>query len=102
MPTRNARLDHDFIARLDPRYELADFPHDAGHIATEYVREGNLDPRQTVANKNVEMIQRARLHLDEDFVRTNLRLGHVRVLEHFWSTVLSEDRGFHFAACSRA
>src|SRR6185369_4250937 len=61
MPARNAGLDHHFVARFDPRHELANFPHDASYIATENVRERNLDPRQTVANKNVEMIQRARL-----------------------------------------
>src|SRR6185503_1561493 len=102
MPARHTRLDHHFIASLHPRYKLSDFSHDSGHIVSQNMRERNLNPRHTVANKNVEVVQRARFDFNQHFVRTDPRLGHVRVLEHFRSAMLSEDRGFHFVACSRA
>ena len=102
MSTRNARLDHHFVTWLYPLNELASFSHDAGNIASQNVRQRNLDARHAIANKNIEMIERASSNFHEHFIRAHSWLRHIGVLEHFRSTVLSENRGFHFAACSRA
>src|SRR5687768_7281365 len=102
MPTRNAGLDHHLIACFYPRNEITHFSHDASDIASENVWQRNLNTWQSIANKDVKMVQRARLHFHEYFIGTNLRLGNIGVLEHFRPTVLLEYRGFHFAACSRA
>src|SRR5687768_3425583 len=110
MTAGNARMEHYFIARLGPRYEFTDLAHHAGDVAAGNVRQRDLDTRQSATHEDVEMIERARFYLDEYFVRTNLRVGYVRVLQHLGTAVLSKYRGLHedcsvtslSAACSRA
>ena len=68
----------------------------------ENVRQRNLDSRHSVANKNVEMIQRTRFHLDQHFIRANRRLGYVRVLEHFRPAMLFEDSSAFISRLVRA
>ena len=59
MPARDARLQHYFIAGMDPGNQLANFAHHAGNVVAENVRQRNLDSRQTAARPDVEMIQSA-------------------------------------------
>ena len=77
MTTSDAGLDHYFLACFRPRDEVADFAHNAGHVAPKNVRQRNFDSRQTVTHPHIEMIQRARAHLDQNFIRFDLRAGNV-------------------------
>jgi hypothetical protein len=103
-------MDHHLIAGLGPRYEFTRLAHNAGNVVAENVRQRDLDARHSAAHEDVEMIQRARFYLDEYFVRANVRVRDVRILEHLRTAVLSKNRGLHedcsvtslSAACSRA
>src|SRR5262249_11540197 len=93
--TRDSRMQHHFITSFYPRNEFAHFANDACNVAAEYVRQRNIDTRQSTAHKNIEMIQCTGFNFDENLIGTQLRLRDVCVLKHVRSAVLSEGDGFH-------
>ena len=89
------RRDEDFLADLDA-FDLAADPFDLpGDVATGNMRQGNLVARYPLPNPDIQMVQRAGLDADEHFVRLDLRLGPVLVLQLLRPAVFVEDNGFH-------
>ena len=54
-----------------------------------------VDSRQSLPHKNIEVIQSARSSTDQDLIFTRLGIGHVFVGENFGSTELMNADGFH-------
>ena len=91
-------MQHDFIIGFDPSDQLANFADHAGDIVPENMGQRNLDSRQTIAHPNVEMIQRAGAHFDQNFVCFDLGIGDFSDLQNLRPAVLFENDGFH--SCS--
>ncbi len=91
----NAGLEENFFAGSDAGDDFADGGDFAGDVAAVYMRHGDLNARDAVANKKVEMIEGAGADADEDFVGARTRVGRVGVLEDFRAAVLREDDCFH-------
>jgi hypothetical protein len=74
MTARDSGLDHDFITRLRPRHQIANFTDHACDVVAEDVWQRNLDPGQTITHPHVKMIQGTGSHLDQDFICLDLRI----------------------------
>ena len=88
MATRDAGLDHHFVAGFGPCHQVPNFAHHARYITPKNVRQRNFDSRQTVPHPHIEMIQRAGAHLDENFIGFDLRIRDFANLENFRPAVL--------------
>ena len=95
MSATHARLQQNLFARTHPVNQLAPLAHDACHVVTKNVRKPYFDAGQALTYPNVQMIERARAHLDQNLVRAYARLRALLVAEHFGPSVLVEDDGFH-------
>src|SRR5258706_6320664 len=102
MTARDSRLDHYFVARFYPGDQLADLTHHAGDIVAENMRQRDFNSRQAAAHPDVEMIQRAGAHLDQDFVGFELRIGNLGKLENLGSAVFFENDCFHVSTITGA
>jgi hypothetical protein len=94
----NHRCEHNFLTHAstrDFRADLCDFSSDvaAGNM---WKRDGNI--RQSAADPQIEMIQSAGAHADENFIGAGLGLGDVDVLQNFGSTMLAEEDSLHDAS----
>src|SRR5206468_1410331 len=97
--TRNAGLNHHLIARLYPRNKFAYFANRPSDVIAEYVRQGNLNARQSIPYEDVEMVQRRGFDFNKNFIRANFWTGNINVFEYFRSTMISENGGFHVGDC---
>src|SRR3989454_2649211 len=67
---RDAGVHDDAVARLDVRHIGADLRDVAGGVAAEDVGERQLERRDAVADREVQMVQRGRVHPHDDLIRT--------------------------------
>lgn len=89
--------ENDFLADMDRVYLGADFGDFAGDIAARDMRERNRDARQTSADPEVEMIQRAGVDAHKDVVGAQVGFVDVGVVEDGRVAVLVEEDGFHMS-----
>lgn len=82
---------------MDRVYLGADFGDFAGDIAARDMRERNRDARQTSADPEVEMIQRAGVDAHKDVVGAQVGFVDVGVVEDGRVAVLVEEDGFHMS-----
>src|SRR5215831_4302140 len=67
---------------------LSHLGNHAGNVAAVDVRQ--LDARQSLADKQVQVVQRTSLYPNQDLVFPGTRIGNVFVLEDFWTAELVE------------
>jgi hypothetical protein len=90
-----AGSEDDFLADVDGMDFGTDFSDYASGIAARNMRERDGNTGQTATNPEVEMVERASVDADEDFVVTKMRLGDIGVVENSGGPVVIEDDGFH-------
>src|SRR5687768_9245751 len=95
MSTGNSRLQQNLCSRLNPGNELTNLFHYSGNITAENMWQRNLDAGQTSAHKQIQMVERAGLHLDQHLISSNDRLVDVRIFEDVTTPVLPEQHCFH-------
>jgi len=76
---RNPRIHDDTVANLDVRDIGADLGDVARRVATEDVRERQLEGRDSCADGQIEMVQRRRVNADDYLVRSRDRIRMVPV-----------------------
>jgi hypothetical protein len=62
--------------------------------------QGDLDAGQTTTDKQIQVVECARLDLYQHFIGTHNRLGDVCILEDFRTAVLPEQHCFHDWDCN--
>ena len=87
--------EDNFLTDVNVMNVVADFHHFTGDVAARNVRKRNGIVRKPVADPKVQMVQRTRVHADQNFVWMNMRLVDIRVVQHTWITMLVKDNGFH-------
>jgi hypothetical protein len=93
--TSDAGCENDLLADVnggDFRADLGDF---AGHVATGNVRKRDGYTGKAAANPEVEMIEGASAHANQDFIVAESRFGDVGVMKDRRITVFIDDDGFH-------
>jgi hypothetical protein len=90
--------DQHALSGLEVGDVLADLHDFTGHVASEDVRQVN--SRQSFAHPEVEVVQGACPHADEDLIFTRLGIGDIFVGEDFGSTELMNANGLHDGSCS--
>ena len=78
---------------------LADFDDFTRDVAAEDVRQFHAG--QSLAHPDIEMVERAGPHPDQDLIFARLRIGDVFVLQNFGATELMEADGFHILSLSQ-
>ncbi len=99
LATANQWCENDFLANAyggDVRADLRDF---TGDVAAGNVRKRNRDARDAAADPEVEVVQRAGLYANEDFIRADDRVEGVGVFQDVGRPVLMKDDGFHERTC---
>jgi hypothetical protein len=94
----NERGEHDFLThanRGDFRADLCDFSSD---IAAGNVRKRDRNIRQSAPDPQIEMIQSASAHADENFVGARFGAGNIHVLQNFGSAMPAEEDSLHDAS----
>jgi hypothetical protein len=94
--------EEDFLANADGGDFGADLRDFAGDVAARNVREGERNAWQTLADPEVEMIERAGFDAHKNFVGLDCRLRNIDEFENVRRTVLLENDGFHPAPFLRA
>jgi hypothetical protein len=87
--------EDNFLADFYGGYVPADLRDLAGNVAARNVRQRDGNVGQSAADPEIEMVEGAGAHADEDFVgakRGNRRVG---VLQNFRAAVLLKDDGSH-------
>src|SRR6266581_4657422 len=97
----NQRREHDLLADASRGYILADLSDLARNVASGNVRQRNRHVRQTAADPEVKVIQRAGLDAHENLIWLDLWLGVVLVLENFRPAVLMKNDCFHGTSGAR-
>src|SRR5262249_50311173 len=92
---RQPRLDDDPVARADPAHGAPGLLHDAGDVAAGRERQREPLSRDAPARPQVEVVQGARLHLEEDLVFGRLRIGRLLDPELLGPSVLANDDRSH-------
>ena len=92
--------DQHALAGLEVGDVFADFDDFAGDVAAENVRQ--VHAGQALAHPEVEMVQGAGAHADQNLVFARLGIGNVFVGENFGSTELMNANGFHEAPKSQS
>ena len=67
----------------------------SGDVAAEDEWDGDLRRGKTVPNPEIEVVERARAHAEEDFAGARDRIGDGRELEVLRPAEGFQDRGFH-------
>src|SRR6266702_1491033 len=97
----NQRREHDLLADASRGYIRADLSDLARNVASGNVRQRNRHVRQTAADPEVKVIQRAGLDAHENLIWLDLWLGVVLVLENFRPAVLMKNDCFHGTSGAR-
>ena len=88
--------DRDAAVVLDPGVDdhaLVGPGDDPGAVGAEDARLR--DRRETLADPEVEMVERRRPQLHEHVVRAGFRIGHLFVPQHLGAAVLVDSDRFH-------
>ena len=99
MAAGNSRREQDALSDFDVRDVCADFCYFAGNVAAQNARQRNLDPGHSRTHEQIQVIQRARAHANQDIVhigRANLRLRNFGVAQHFRPAVFGKDYSLHW------
>ena len=89
-----ARGDGDVVALFEPSHVRSHLGDDARGVAPRDVRE-RAGRRHPLARPDVEVVECARLHVDEDVTATDFRVGEFAVLEHVRVAVFVVVYAFH-------
>ena len=73
----DSRVDHDSIADGEPFHVFAQARDDPRAVGSENVRLGS--GGQTIANPDIEMVQRRCPQLDQNLAGTSCGIGHILV-----------------------
>jgi hypothetical protein len=95
MAAGNAGLNQHLFAGLYPIDKITDSANDSGNVVAKNVRQRNLDAGEALACPDVEVIDAAGAHLDEDLVGFVRRVGKLCVFENVGTAVAVEDDCFH-------
>ena len=88
------------LAGLHAPAELALFDHFAGDVAAQDVRHGESHAGDALAQPEVEVVQRAGAHADQDLVGADLGVRGVFVDQHLGPAVLVDPCSLHVLCCS--
>jgi hypothetical protein len=91
----DAGSEENFLAGLHGRDVRAGPGDDTGDVAAGNVRERDRDTRDALAYPEIEMVEGAGVHADEDFAGAEFGFGGVGAAEDVWATVVIEENGFH-------
>ncbi len=89
------------VARFEPRDTVADLVDNTRGVTARNVRHLEVDAGEPAPRPDVEVVERRRLHVDEDLVGVDLRLREVAVFEDASVTVTVELDGLHRHHCPR-
>src|SRR5262249_36313631 len=92
-PAKSMRRQQNALADLEISDVFADLGDYPGDVAT--VDVGQFDARQTFADEQIQMVQRASLHPHQDLVFARTRIGNVLVFQNFRTAELVETNGLH-------
>lgn len=91
----DARREGDAVAGFEPGHVLTDFHDFARPVAAGDVRHIEVDAGESAARPHVQVVQRARLDVDENLVPVGFRVREFVVLDNLRPAVLGELDGFH-------
>lgn len=91
----DARSQQNFLASSDSGDARAGFFDDTSDVAPGNVREWNRESGDALANPEVEMVEGASVHANEDFAETRFGFGRVFVLQDIRLTVFFKNHRFH-------
>ena len=97
---RDARMQHYFIAGLDPVNNLSGLENYTRNIVAQNVRQRNIDVRQSAAHPNVEVVQGTRANFNQNFVGLNFWFRYVCRFQHIGPAVLAEYDCLHSRDCT--
>src|SRR5262249_9946020 len=91
----HAGLEDDFVAGLDLRGAVPGGSHHTGHIAPWNEGQWIADPGNAAPNPEIEVVQRDRAHLDENFIGRGDRIGAFFEPERLDAAVFADDHRLH-------
>jgi hypothetical protein len=83
-----SRRKQDPFSHTHIRDAFTNFGHFAGYIAARNMRESDRPSGKSAPHPKIKMIQRARPHANQNFVRTDRWLGHVGIAKNLGTAVL--------------
>jgi hypothetical protein len=89
------RGEHDLLTYMHGTHSGANLGHFPGDIAAGDMRERNLIAGHTAPDPQIEVVEGARAHVNEDFIVSEMRFVYVGVMQNAGVTVLMEKNGFH-------
>ena len=95
LPAAHARREQHAPARFHALAQFAHLDHFAGDVASQNVRHGKLHAGNAGPHEQVQMIQRAGAHAQQDLIGFDLRVGNIFVDQHFRRAVLMDAGSFH-------
>src|SRR6266568_1750649 len=96
-PATDSRGEDHFLSHLDAADQFADLRHFPGDVASRDVRKRAGPAGNSLANPQVEMVDRHRAHPHQDIGGRDFRLGDFRILQDFRTAVLRKNDGLHSA-----
>src|ERR1041385_918080 len=95
MPASDTWINRDALSDSQSGHGRPELADNAGRITADDFRHWYFDPRHSAPKKDVDVINRCGLHLDEDIIGAGLRPGNILVLKNVRSAVLVKNDCFH-------